>query len=1287
MPSLGNWESRLKPFFDSHLRIIGEIPISETELDEIATLIKDQIRFNQFRASTRQLTKNYPLSFMVLLAHFSARNDQQGFWNTLADRFGIEVSAFFNAGWNTKFLELCQEHQLKVFSPDEMRTAYVATIRFHGGIPTHSLPDFFERMVIPAVNNPELRKIPAKNALEYLLKTVYFVDRPVLDFLNNSGEMGLAWFEACCELVRHAKANHGEVLPISSVPELPYNIHAFFESYNDEQVERGFHWSRPYLEVNPLSEESPVILRIPEQIVSTQAASQLLQWTITWSGQSEPIIKFCEVYHRRLGEFTNEVIQPIPIPTTQVTVSLSSSKQDEQEDSELRRWTLPLIPPSDLAPLVAFRGNYRQVPNAKSLPAQTLYLLIPKTAEMELDPSTTEHVDSFSSFSGGWKDWKLEQWDLTNAISLLLHQDGEVLGNVVPVAREVDLPELWGGHCFDYQEKLDQPLYTSEIPCVSIPIALNLPKYQALRDWKLRVTSIGEAAPRVDRQVSFLEYQDDIQFEGFRAMFPLATLLGEKPAGIYEINVSGPRGVKADYRLRLWPKLLLLNYSKELPQAVESRQPMVFRVYLQEKAWVENQPGADPVEIVQEGNGFLITAPPHLRSVALDLVCLSKSGEEIHVPVSIPVVRLRWGLIEENSPSMLAFSQSVLHISKERFAEYESSALHVEMHGLGEMSGRLSCQLVESENEANLLQRADFKKTGFSNDWLKCSLKGFSDTISNINTQVQFQLVYQQSWQSPIIRYALLEVSPELDVSDVYLQQVAECDWKLTWKEDLPLKNRRVMLKSAWQPWAPTIEQKIPDENRGEFIITNVALPPSSYEIYFYTKFKWEPEAVVPPENAACLKFNLISPAERLAILETPPLGHDAQFRYKIEKACILDSVGKTKARDEAVSAAAIHLKHLHDVQTLVGALKWIREKKDMYQPVKSFFYQFPFHQHLVKAMLDKYPQDDPNLVEYLHMITPSVYSESAKILLEKVDDPLVTSTCVKTLLARKDDGLLEIVVSMISQGRVSAESAAELLTESMEQGLWALEIITSLDQSAVSDGLITAILPSVVDAKSETAPEWLQDAMLRALTVERSRGLILRYLKVLVGLKRDEVWQILVDKENFEQITHQDFIEFVRLEPEKGLQVLRHHNDSDRYSDDILKLEEEFPYAAGLLTPGMTLSTPFGEVLIDNIKLLDGRLASSVRKADANFILRVTSGSGFDRIEVDMDFSQMTLQFRNEKQIYCCSVCNKFYHPKQRSLNEHHRQKHPYDPQAFILRQGSIPFTSDDIQHIDNTK
>lgn len=1285
MQTLDDWEKWLKPFFDSGLRIIGEIPLTETDVDKLAVVVRRFLaRYDKFTQATHIFTKRYPHVFMTLLAHFSMYNEQSGYWHALQQAVGADQDLHITF-WHQRFVNLARLNNLKTFSDSDTPNYYVASIRFHGGIPSYYLPDFFERMVVPAVTQTNLKKISAKEALNYLLPRAYLA-RPVLDFLENSGDMGLAWFEACCKLVRHARENHGEVLPISAVPELPYNIHSFFEQYSEEREDRGFHWSRPYLEINPLSEGSPIILRIPEQIVTTQAASQLLQWTITWPGQKEPIIHLCEIYHRRSGEFTSEVIQPIPIPTTQVTVSISSSKQDEQEDSELRRWTLPLLPASDQTPLVAFREkNLRQVPTARSLPAQVLFLLTPRTVELKLDPLTTERIDSFPAFSSGWKDWKLELWDLTNAISLLLHQDGKELGNVVPVAREVDLPELCDGYRFDYQENLDQPLYTSAIPSVSIPISPNVEKYQALRGWKVSVISIGEAAPSLDRTVSIVYYQNDILSKDSRAIFPLAVLLGEKPAGIYEIKVSGLRGIKADFRLRLWPKLLLQNYSKELPKAEESRDPVKFNVHLQEGAWIETQPGADPVEIVQGSNGFSITAASHLRSIALDLVTLSRTGEEIRVPVSIPVVRLRWGLVEENTPNLLELGQTVIRVSKERFLQYASRSLHVEMHGLSEIIERMSCQLVESDNESKLLQWAEFRKTGFRLDWLKVSLLQFSETIRTINTQVQFQLVYQKDNSSPLIRYALLEVSPEMDVRDAKLEQLSECDWKLTWKEDLPLKNRRVMLKSAWQPWAPTIEEKIPNENRGEFIFRNIALPSSSYEIYFYTKFKWEPTAVVPPENAACLKVDLVSPAERLAFLDKPQQGHDAQFRQLIEKACILDTMGKSQERDEVVSASASHLRHLRDVQTLVGTLKWIRTKKDLYQPVKSFFHQYSFHQYLVGEMLNRYPKGDPNLVEYLHMITPSIYSESAKMLLEKVEDPLVISTCVKALLTREDDGLLPVIVAMISKGQISAESAAELLTKKPEQGLWAMKAIAGLDQSPSSDDLLTAILPSVVDEYTQSVPEWLEDLLLRALTVEKSRDLILRYLKILVGLDRDEVWQVLIDMEKFEEISHKDFIEFLKLDPKKAYVVLWQNNGLNRYSEDILRLEQDFPFAAGLLTPGMTLSTPFGEVQIVNIMLIDGTIRQSVKKAEGNFILQVSSGTGLEKIEADLDFSQRMLQFKNENQIFCCSVCNSFYHPKQRKIDEHHRKIHPYEQKAFVIRHGSIPFSPDDIDPIES--
>ncbi len=88
------------------------------------------------------------------------------------------------------------------------------------------------------------------------------------------------------------------------------------------------------------------------------------------------------------------------------------------------------------------------------------------------------------------------------------------------------------------------------------------------------------------------------------------------------------------------------------------------------------------------------------------------------------------------------------------------------------MISQLSCQLVEVDSKENILQEAKFSRTGFGPDWLRVSLLQFSGTIQDLNTPAQFQLVYQKDLQSPQIRYALLEVSPLIEVEDVKLQQI-----------------------------------------------------------------------------------------------------------------------------------------------------------------------------------------------------------------------------------------------------------------------------------------------------------------------------------------------------------------------------------------------------------------------------------------------------------------------------------------------------------------------------------
>ena len=45
-------------------------------------------------------------------------------------------------------------------------------------------------------------------------------------------------------------------------------------------------------------------------------------------------------------------------------------------------------------------------------------------------------------------------------------------------------------------------------------------------------------------------------------------------------------------------------------------------------------------------------------------------------------------------------------------------------------------------------------------------------------------------------------------------------------------------------------------------------------------------------------------------------------------------------------------------------------------------------------------------------------------------------------------------------------------------------------------------------------------------------------------------------------------------------------------------------------------------------------QLDNPLKKAEGNFILQVSSGTGLEKIEADLNFSQRMLQFKNENQI-----------------------------------------------------
>ena len=135
----------------------------------------------------------------------------------------------------------------------------------------------------------------------------------------------------------------------------------------------------------------------------------------------------------------------------------------------------------------------------------------------------------------------------------------------------------------------------------------------------------------------------------------------------------------------------------------------------------------------------------------------------------------------------------------------------------------MSLELVEVDRAEQTLQEEKFKPTVFSPDWLRVSLQSFRGTLQNDCQQGRFDFVLYDYEANTDHRIPILSAPRDISIENVEMVQVSELEWKISWGEEQPLKNRRILLMPAWQPWQEPWEIKLPDEARGEYILENVA--------------------------------------------------------------------------------------------------------------------------------------------------------------------------------------------------------------------------------------------------------------------------------------------------------------------------------------------------------------------------------------------------------------------------------------------------------------------------------
>lgn len=1266
MPSLDLWEKQLTPYFTRRLSMIGEIQISRQEMEDMATGVRGCIQRNGLSRASELLDSQYPYTFIVFLTAFGAYNTQFDYWGALGEEIGSAREHLFNHRWHQRYLEKVKKLGLRHFSGVDPARPYVTTIRYHGGIPSYSLPDYFRHFVMTSVERPELAESSTRRVLDVLLRTAHNVDSPVINFLENSGSLGEEFFNACRKLAQHYK-QYQEILSADQL-DLPERVVQAFEDFVHEEYgqtdsERRIHLHRPALMFTPDFEYAHLYIWLPEQEIPLRFAEGQIEWRIQLSG-GQILRHLCSVKMQRQHMVAEEYFLPIDFRPRFVKVSLVFSMERETAEKRLGRWFLPLMSTENATSLVAFRADGVALRPGDPLPGEELLLVYP--IEMQLQAEGAARLShSYGPLYGAWKGWQANGWDLTQAWSLQLVIENQPIGEPIPVASKLPKPELEGQPARFNNDPSGTQIFIGNIPKLRVPLRPDMPVHRELSRWRVEIDSSWNANPEVHEILQLNSLEENISERDGWAELPLEHIFGSEPVGTFTIRLSGPIDDSIEFRFRLWPKMTLVGLKRELLPNSGGSDPHTFSLLLPDGARCEVQAGTNGIDIQDMGvYGYKITASSEAVRADLNLLLDKENGDIIRVPVFIPIPRLRWSLVIGLEQSKLQWKNRLIQLPLDvvtQALQQNVGALHINMHGLDSVY-RLALEFVDVDGAEIIRQDVEFQSTPFDNNWLRAPLQSMRDTFSHAGSLVRLDLKFQSKSTEETLHIPLVLLSRRLEVADVDFQPVGKFNWMLAWKEKYPVKNRRVLIKPAWQPWQEAWEYRIPDNNTGRLLIPDVGLPPARYHIHFFTAPPDDPPAREIPSYTKPVIVDISSPESRIRTLDeqirdaTSREAHEMLFRAVLEAACIYEDLGNYKARDEKLSELAKSFIHIDSLRLLLGLFRWV-ESRGIENPYTGFFRKFMFKPELVRPILERYRPDNPELRTFLAYViqVKDLYAESAYRIATVSDNPAVTSACLRSLLLHEDDRLIPVILQMIVAARLSNQDAVDLLKQ---KPAWAVKALHGSPTSDTRNQLLAELLAiSSYPLSTFTIDEKLK-LVFDVLPFFPDQAQRMKVMTELINESREEAFRALLLVNPSLRISEREIEDLLSINPKLAIKVLKTLPDIANQKYWLECLSHRFPNAAGIISPGYRLKTPIGIAQVAAIETKDSKKIDRAHLRDSDITIHLVIIDEKYREKFIVEPATNTMYFLGARMLWKCGNCE-YVHPSRRAVDHHHNNHH----------------------------
>lgn len=1038
---LVTWENRLAPQIRK-VELVGEIPISKEELDEISQHFSRLFYKRNMDEVLNFIGKNYPATFLVFMVGQGIFGYHDGdFWSAYEQVLNRPIDSI---AFGRLFERIVQRSGKPQFhNLQERARRYVDPILAHGGIPVYCLKDFFNNIVLNCAVRPQLLALEGEELVEEVIKHTTITantDKPVLNFLEYGGPTAANLLDRARKMLFAWQQN--QTLLSAEDAGLPAHITQYFEDWTRENaplsVERGSRnrLKRPQLSLDPWG--IGIFLDLPSQPVSALKMSNLY-WKVEVGDYREEI----KVRTQRKGD---------QLETREVTLRLNVVSEDihvqfSQDGNEFE-WKISGYSPDHL--ILAFDPMTGHIQN--HILARETWLLYPRHFSLAVQAGEGRLLEILPDLPGEWSKLKLECWDLTQSISIGLMQNGEVYREIYVRSQEkIEKPSLENGKLVSTDlEENPVPLYSGAPPTLRIPLGYSEDIYSEISRWQIKLESLGSADPEVSFQKTLADLSKaDCVLADNTALINLATpsLLTDRPAGAYQIGIKGPLGRDASLTLQILPECEVTGL-KELyiPDRSRGPEPISFSIQTSLLAGVESLNGTDGIKIETRKPGlYHVLVPSEINSVGLLIRRETVSHQFIRVPLHLRINRLRWRMVGDHD-LIENWQQKYSTTSLQELLQEESPLLIVDLPGNDE--GELSLELNLLDIQGNTLQQlkpAD-RSTKHATRFWRFDLSKIKHSMEMNDSPIfRLDLVgVKEAIAEPKFILPVLVFTREIQITQLHTEVYSSSDQHhilVTWKETKPLRSRAFILWSLFRPWQSPFVENIPDSACGEyeFSISRNDHAEGIYRLQMVVIDPWAPSppAPLPPPMglAGCHDFEMSSPQERLKKLEREITSSTyrltTQFRNRIEISLIRQHLGEMEASNHDLEVCCRNLMPATSREIL--SLKSILAQTNSTKLEKELGEQIILSE-ILSRLYEDMTAGEITFSELTSIIALAPHSknwpaQSCEILV-KLEDPKIRLRALVQLVAKDIAKAVDRIIELLQQSNLSLEDAVELLYE-----------------------------------------------------------------------------------------------------------------------------------------------------------------------------------------------------------------------------------------------------------------